>query len=144
MSNLIRLLIADDSAVARRMLSEAVGQEIDIELVGAAKNGNEAIALFHSLKPDVVLLDVEMPVADGLIALKAIRSSGSTTPVIMFSALTVRDGEATLDSLSAGASDYVAKPTGVGHIDKVIQYLRTEVNSRVRIWGHRARLPVEK
>lgn len=137
MNNAIRVMIADDSTVTRRILGEAISRESDMMLVGAATNGEEAISLFRSHKPDVALLDVEMPVINGIEALRAIRATGSLAPVVMFSTLTVRGAEATLDALSAGATDYVAKPTGVGHVDKAIEFLRTEVIPKLRLWGTR-------
>ena len=66
------------------------------------------------MAPDIVTLDVEMPVMDGLTTLKAMRNARPTLPVIMFSTLTERGAEATIDALALGASDYVAKPTGAG------------------------------
>ncbi|MBL8818260.1 MAG: chemotaxis response regulator protein-glutamate methylesterase [Planctomyces sp.] len=137
MTRAIRVMIADDSTVTRRILGEAISRETDMMLVGAATNGEEAIALFRSHKPDVALLDVEMPVINGIEALRSIRATGSQAPIVMFSTLTVRGAEATLDALSAGATDYVAKPTGVGHVDKAIEFLKTEVIPKLRLWGNR-------
>ncbi len=137
MTRAIRVMIADDSTVTRRILGEAISREADMMLVGAATNGEEAIALFRSHKPDVALLDVEMPVINGIEALRSIRATGSQAPIVMFSTLTVRGAEATLDALSAGATDYVAKPTGVGHVDKAIEFLKTEVIPKLRLWGSR-------
>lgn len=137
MGNLIRILVADDSSVTRRIVTEAISAEQDLEIVGAATDGNEAIAFFKAQNPDVVMLDVDMPNLNGIGALKAIRALNESVPIIMFSTLTVKGGEATLDALSAGATDYAAKPTGVGHLDKAIQYLRTEVIPKLRTWGKR-------
>ncbi len=137
MPDLIRVLLADDSTVTRRILTEAISAESDLEVVGAAQNGEEAIAFFRAQKPDVVLLDIDMPGVNGIEALRAIRKISVSIPVIMFSTLTVRGGEATLDALAAGATDYVAKPTGVGHVDKALDYLRGEVIPKIRQWGKR-------
>lgn len=139
MSRNIRVLIADDSTVTRRILLETLSAETDLEVVGAAANGEEAIALFRAQKPDVVLLDVDMPVINGIEALRTIRCINASVPVVMFSTLTVRGGEATLDALAAGATDYVPKPTGVGHVDKAMEYLKMEVVPRLRQWGRRQR-----
>ncbi|MCA9033624.1 MAG: chemotaxis response regulator protein-glutamate methylesterase [Planctomycetaceae bacterium] len=135
MSRFIRVLLADDSTVTRRILMEAISGESDMEVVGAAQNGEEAVALFNAHKPDVALFDVDMPKLNGIEALKAIRMTCQSVPVIMFSTLTVRGGEATLDALASGASDYVAKPTGVGHVDKAMEYLRSDVIPKLRQWG---------
>lgn len=143
MTSSIRTLVADDSTVTRRILTESLTQEADIEIVGAAQDGEEAVAFFKAQKPDVVLLDVDMPTVNGIEALRTIRSLNDSVPVIMFSTLTVKGGEATLDALSSGATDYVAKPSGVGHIDKAREYIRKEVVPRIRLWGSRykSRLP---
>ena len=108
-----------------------------MDIVGAAQDGEEAIAFFKAQKPDVVLLDVDMPNVNGIEALKAIRKINDSVPVIMFSTLTVKGGEATLDALAAGATDYAAKPTGVGHLDKAMAYLKQEVVPKIRMWGTR-------
>lgn len=144
MSSIIRVLIADDSSVTRRIVSEAIQREPDMELVGAAQDGEEAISFFKSQKPDLVLLDVDMPTLNGIEALKAIRKLHDSVPVIMFSTLTVKGGEATLDALSAGATDYVPKPTGVGHLNKAMDYLRQELIPKVRMWGARFKSRQEK
>ncbi len=78
MNNAIRVMIADDSTVTRRILGEAISREPDMMLVGAATNGEEAISLFRSHKPDVALLDVEMPVINGIEALRAIRATAAS------------------------------------------------------------------
>lgn len=137
MSSIIRVLIADDSSVTRRIVSEAILREPDMELAGAAQDGEEAIAFFKSQKPDLILLDVDMPTLNGIEALKAIRRLSDSVPVVMFSTLTVKGGEATLDALAAGATDYVAKPTGVGHLNKAMDYLRQELVPKIRMWGAR-------
>ncbi len=144
MSKSIRVLIADDSSVTRRIVSESLSREADLKIVGAAQDGEEAIAYFRAHKPDVVLLDVDMPNINGIEALKAIRKLNDSVPVIMFSTLTVRGGEATLDALAAGATDYAAKPTGVGHLDKAMSYLKQEVVPRIRMWGSRYKVRQEK
>ena len=132
-----RILIADDSSVTRRIITAALNQESDIEIVAVARDGQETVDLVRANDPDVVILDVDMPGMNGIEALRAIRETHPTLPVIMFSTLTVKGGEATLDALAAGATDYVAKPTGVGHLDKAIGYLRQEIVPRIRHWGTR-------
>lgn len=137
MSNIIRVVIADDSSVTRRIVSEVISREPDMELVGSAQDGEEAISFFKSQKPDLVLLDQDMPTLNGIEALKAIRKIADSVPVIMFSTLTVKGCETTLDALSCGATDYVPKPTSVGHLHKTMDYLRQELVPKVRMWGAR-------
>lgn len=144
MSKLIRVLIADDSSVTRRIVTEALNLESDMEIVGAAQDGEEAIAYFKAQKPDVILLDIDMPTVNGIEALKTIRGINDSIPVVMFSTLTVRGGEATLDALAAGATDYVAKPSGAGHVDKALAFLKQEVIPKIRLWGNRYKARAEK
>lgn len=106
----IRVLVVDDSVVMRRILSDVVGADPALEVAGCAANGQIALSLLKQLAPDIVTLDVEMPVMDGLATLRAMRAEQHTCPVIMFSSLTERGAEATIDSLALGASDYVTKP----------------------------------
>ena len=110
------MLVVDDSVVMRRLLSDAISSDPELEVAGYAANGQIALAMFDQVSPDMVTLDVEMPVMDGLATLKAMRAAGRMLPVIMFSTLTERGAEATIDSLALGASDYVAKPTGAGSL----------------------------
>jgi two-component system chemotaxis response regulator CheB len=84
------------------------------------------------VNPDIVILDVEMPVLDGLATLREIRKLYSKLPVIMFSALTERGAEATLDALALGATDYFAKPTGAGGLDASLQVIREELIPEIK------------
>src|SRR5436190_3661778 len=84
------------------------------------------------VKPDVVILDVEMPEMDGLTTLKELRKAYPRLPVIMFSALTERGAEATLDALSLGATDYFTKPTNVGGLDASLEVIRNELIPEIK------------
>lgn len=128
----IRVLIADDAVVIRRMVSDCLGADPDIEVVGTAPNGQIALAKIPQVNPDVVTLDVEMPVMDGLQTLAAIRKVYPKLPVIMFSTLTERGATTTLDALSLGASDYVAKPANSGSVAVSIQRIREELIPKIR------------
>lgn len=107
-----RILIVDDSAVMRAVLRRAITSDKRIEVVATAANGAFALRILESFRPDLVLLDVEMPVMDGLCTLKQMRATGWLTPVIMCSSLTHRGARVTIEALASGASDYVAKPLG--------------------------------
>ena len=111
----IRVLVVDDSVVMRRLLSEVISSDPELEVAGYAANGQIALALFDQVCPDIVTLDVEMPVMNGMETLRAMRSARRMLPVIMFSTLTERGAEATIDALALGASDYVAKPVDSGY-----------------------------
>ena len=103
-----RILIVDDSTFFRRRIKQILEQDSELEVVGEAKNGQEALSQVISLKPDVVTMDVEMPVMDGITAVKRIMVSNAV-PIIMFSSLTHEGAQATLDALDAGALDFIPK-----------------------------------
>ena len=128
----IRVLVVDDSVVMRRLLSEAVSSDPGMEVAGYAANGRIALALMDQVAPDIVTLDVEMPVMDGLNTLKAMRAAGRTLPIIMFSTLTERGAEATIDALASGASDYVAKPAGTGDYNAARERIREAPVPRIK------------
>jgi two-component system chemotaxis response regulator CheB len=111
-ANRTRILIVDDSAVMRSLLRSVVCSDANLEVAGTAADGASALNSIPSAHPDLILLDVEMPVMDGLITLKELRSRGHKMPVIMCSSLTQRGAKVTIEALAGGASDYVAKPTG--------------------------------
>ncbi|MFM1904829.1 MAG: hypothetical protein RLZZ440_2729 [Planctomycetota bacterium] len=128
----IRVLICDDSATIRSILSATLASDPGMRIAGTAINGQACLdSLAAGDLPDVVLLDVEMPVMDGLTALKEIRRRYPRLPVVMFSSLTERGAKATVDALVAGANDYVAKPAGLAP-DEVAARIRGEVIGRIR------------
>jgi two-component system chemotaxis response regulator CheB len=104
----IRLVVVDDSAFMRKAIENMVKKDPEIEIVGTAKNGIEAVNLVKTLKPDVMTLDIEMPQMDGLTALKKIMDE-NPLPVIMVSSLTTEGAEATLKALDLGAVDFIPK-----------------------------------
>jgi two-component system chemotaxis response regulator CheB len=107
----IRILVVDDSAVMRSLLRSVIATDNSLEIAGTAADGESALRLIESLRPDLVLLDVEMPVMDGLQTLRQMRARNLRPPVIMCSALTQRGARVTIESLASGAADYVAKPS---------------------------------
>ncbi len=106
-----RVLLVDDAVVVRKALSLAIEQDRDLEVAGTAVNGRVALVKFAALKPDIVLLDIEMPEMDGLETVRELRKIDTRVPIIMFSTLTERGASATLEALSLGATDYVTKPS---------------------------------
>jgi len=103
-----RILIVDDSTFFRRRIKQILEADTDFVVVGEAKNGQEALTLVASLKPDVVTMDIEMPIMDGITAVKRIMAS-HPVPIIMFSSLTQEGAQATFDALDAGALDFLPK-----------------------------------
>lgn len=128
----IRVLVVDDSAVVRRTVTEELSADPDIEIAGTAANGQIAIAKLTQVNPDLVTLDVEMPEMDGLAALRQIRKTHPSLPVIMFSALTERGASATLDALALGASDYFTKPAGPGGLEESRRLIRDELAPAIK------------
>ncbi|MGE0758145.1 MAG: response regulator [Pirellulaceae bacterium] len=102
----IRVLVVDDSVVIRRLLTDILSQDPDIEVVGTAPNGRIALSKLTQVNPDLVTLDIEMPELDGLETLPELRKIAPRLPVIMFSTLTERGAGATLEALARGATDY--------------------------------------
>lgn len=128
----IRVLIVDDAVVIRRMLSDCLATDPSLEVVGTAPNGRIALQKMEQVNPDVVTLDMEMPVMDGLTTLTELRKVYPRLPVIMFSTLTERGAIATLDALTRGASDYVTKPANVGSVTTAMQRIREELVPKIR------------
>ncbi|OYP36319.1 chemotaxis response regulator protein-glutamate methylesterase [Rhodopirellula sp. MGV] len=141
MSNEIRVLLCDDSAVMRRLLRASMQSEPCLNVVFEAENGREAVDNVKSVKPDVIIMDVEMPVMDGVDAVREIRKLSRSVPIIMFSSLTSRGAEASLDAIEAGASDFATKPVGAGHITKAMASVRRELIPKLLQWTRRA--PIE-
>ena len=128
----IRILVVDDSLVVRRMLSDTLSGDRALEVAGPASDGRIALAKISLLKPDLITLDIEMPVMDGLEALVEVRKLYPKLPVIMFSTLTEHGAAATLDALSLGASDYVTKPTNTGSPAAAIEHIRIELIPKIK------------
>ncbi|HJZ91240.1 MAG TPA: chemotaxis response regulator protein-glutamate methylesterase [Gemmataceae bacterium] len=137
----VRVLIVDDAVVFRRLVAEELSADPAIEVVGTAANGRIALAKLTQVNPDLVILDIEMPVLDGLATLREIRKSQPKLPVIMFSALTERGAAVTLDALALGASDYFAKPSGVGGLDASRQIIRDELIPEIKALCGRTSVP---
>lgn len=128
----IRVLIVDDSTVVRRLLSDALGSDPELEIAGTAPNGKIALDKLSQINPDVVTLDIEMPIMDGLTTLGNLRKTYPKLPVIMFSTLTQRGAVDTLNALSLGASDYVTKPSNVGSVTAGIAAVKTELIPKIK------------
>jgi two-component system, chemotaxis family, protein-glutamate methylesterase/glutaminase len=128
----IRVLVVDDSVVVRRLLIEALTSDPAIEVAGSAADGQIALAKIPLLRPDLVTLDVEMPVISGLETLREIRKLYPKLPVIMFSTLTERGAATTLDALSLGASDYVTKPQTVAGPEQARARIQAELIPKVK------------
>ena len=128
----IRILVVDDSVVIRKLLTSALGELPDMEVVTTAAHGKIALAKLEQHSIDVVILDVEMPEMDGIQTLKQIRKGWPRLPVIMFSTRTERGASATIEALTHGASDYVTKPSNVGSVVVAMARIRDEMAPTIR------------
>jgi len=127
-----RILIVDDSAVIRSLLRSVLSAHGSFEVAGTAADGASALQILETLRPDLVLLDVEMPVLDGLVTLRQLRARGHKMPVIMCSSLTQRGARVTLEALAGGASDYVGKPTGQATREAAMRALSAELIPKIQ------------
>ena len=134
---MIRVLIADDSAFMRKVLSDLFVKQADFEVVGTAMNGKDAITKVKKLKPDLLTMDVNMPVMDGLNALAVIMEE-SPIPVIMISSLTHEGTEATIRALSLGAIDFISKTGGsISRIDTIEDEILTKCRNAAKANVHK-------
>ncbi|MFO0690618.1 MAG: chemotaxis response regulator protein-glutamate methylesterase [Myxococcota bacterium] len=127
----IRVLVVDDSTVVRRIVTKVLGDDPRIEVVGAVVNGKVALEKLESLRPDLLTLDLEMPVMGGLETLAALRARGIKLPVIVFSAADQAGAVGALEALQAGASDYVTKPSQLARIADAVDTLRAELIPKI-------------
>jgi two-component system chemotaxis response regulator CheB len=104
----VRVLVVDDSVFYRHRVVKALNAEKDLVVVGEASNGLEAVELAKQLLPDVITMDVSMPVMDGVSAVRRIMAD-RPTPILMFSSLTTKGAQATFDAMDAGAADFLTK-----------------------------------
>lgn len=107
-----RVLIIDDSMLVRQIVGDVLRRIPDVEVAGEARNGQVGLELMKQLEPDLMILDIEMPVMDGLTLLSEKKKLGNKTPVMMLSSLTQTGADITMKALEAGAMEFVPKPAG--------------------------------
>ena len=125
------MLVVDDAAVVRRLVMDALAADPDLEVVGAVENGRVALDRIPKLQPDIIVLDIEMPVMGGLETLVNIRRAYSRLPVIVFSSDTRPGAEATLDALWLGANDYVTKSHAASPA-QAVRHIHSELAPRIK------------
>lgn len=135
----LRVLVVDDTIMYRKVVGDILAEMPGIEVVGTANNGKIALTRIASLKPDLITLDVEMPIMDGLETLQEIQKSHPDVGVIMLSTLTKRGSEITMRALELGAFDFIAKPDAAGREENV-QILRNAIGPRVKAFAKRLEL----
>src|SRR4051794_6853962 len=132
----IRVMVVDDAVVVRSLLSRWIDETPGLKLVAAARNGREALEQLDHAKPDIVVLDVEMPELDGISTLPILLQRRRDLSVIMASALTRDHAEVTLKALSLGAADYIPKPANEGGVMTSASFQR-ELIEKIRALGQR-------
>jgi len=134
----LRVLVVDDAVTVRRLVRDAFAGDPQLEVAGEARTGREALDRIGVLRPDAVVLDLEMPVMNGLDTLVALRRDHPRLPVIVFSAATRHGASATIEALWLGANDCVAK-TSTGGTRAAIRLIRSELAPRIKALCARAR-----
>lgn len=134
----IRVMICDDSAVVRGLLSRLIESDPEFEIAATAANGEAAIRTLQRGPVDVIVLDVEMPVMDGLTALPKLLAVDRNVQIIVASTLTTRNAQVSLQALSAGAADYVPKPSSSSELNGSSDF-RRDLLEKIRVLGQRAR-----
>jgi two-component system chemotaxis response regulator CheB len=130
----IRVLIVDDAATIRSALKIMIRHEPDMEVVGAAVNGMDAVRLAAETRPDIVLMDIEMPVMDGIDATEAIMDT-NPVPILIFSSVAEEAAPRTLEALGRGAVDFITKDGTTTAVD--IGRLREKLLAKIREFGRR-------
>jgi len=136
----LRVMIVDDAIVVRGLFARWIEAEPDLELVASLRNGREAVDAIDRIKPDVVVLDVDMPELDGISALPQLLTKRPGVTIIMASTLTRRNAEISLRALALGATDYITKPSSQNEINAAPDFHR-DLIEKIRGLGRRASKP---
>ena len=131
----IKVLVVDDTIVYRKIVSEALAGVPGVEVVSTASNGRIALSRIGALKPDLLVLDIEMPEMNGLEVLGAIKEKSLDVGAIVLSALTVKGGELTMKALELGAFDFVTKPEGAS-ADESREQIKGTLVPLVKAYSH--------
>jgi two-component system chemotaxis response regulator CheB len=129
MGEKIKVLIVDDAAFMRKAIADVLGRDPEIEVVGTARNGLEGLEAIKSLRPDVITLDIDMPVMDGLTGIRHIMIE-SPVPIVVLSSL-FTDGAITFDALRLGVVDFIPKPSGAVSTD--IEKSQNQLIDRIKL-----------
>ncbi len=135
----IKVLVVDDTIMYRKIVSDILKSLPGVEVVGTANNGKIALSRIRTLKPDLVTLDVEMPVMNGLETLLAIQKEGYEVECLMLSSVTERGSEVTMKALELGAFDFILKPDKDSQ-EENYRYLESELSRRLKVFGQQRQL----
>lgn len=126
----IKVLTVDDSALMRKIISDMINEETDMEVIGTARNGEDLLDKLSKGMPDIITLDVEMPKMDGITALRELKKRNINIPVIVLSSISKTGTQLTMDCLQAGAFDFLPKPSGTISLD--INKVKVELIEKIR------------
>lgn len=126
-----KILLVDDSAVIRGLLTKLIDGQPGLDVVGTASNGKMGVEKVRALDPDLVVLDIEMPVMTGLEAVVEIRKTNKNVPIVMFSTLTEVGADAAITALELGASDYATKPQSSGSMVKALEAVKDDLVAKI-------------
>lgn len=128
---LIKVLVVDDSALMRKIISDMISSQDDMEVIQTAKNGQDLMLKLENVKPDIITLDVEMPIMDGISTLREMKRRNLDIKVIVLSSVDGNAADITMNCLQEGAFDFVAKPSGEISLD--INKVEEELISKIRV-----------
>ena len=135
----LRILVVDDTIMYRKVISDILTEIPGVEVVGTASNGKMALSRIASLRPDVITLDVEMPIMNGLETLEVLQKEHPEVGAIMLSTLTKRGSEVTMKALELGAFDFIAKPDADARQENIL-FLKNALTPRIKAYGNRLEL----
>ncbi|WAI01037.1 chemotaxis-specific protein-glutamate methyltransferase CheB [Methanogenium organophilum] len=130
---MLRVLIVDDSVFIRTVLSDLLNRDPEIEVIGTACNGVEALPMIEELKPDILTLDMQMPQMDGIETLKQISHQSYRPKILVLSTLTSRDADLTYTALRLGADDFMLKPRNISKVRGIENELTTKLKQIISI-----------
>lgn len=126
----IKVIVVDDSVLMRKIISDMLNSDSEIEVVAVAKNGQDLLDKLQTISVDLITLDIEMPVMDGITTLKELKNQRIKVPVIMLSSVSKMGTRLTMDSLAAGAFDFIPKPGGTISLD--IDKIKDELIMKIK------------
>lgn len=130
--NKIRILVVDDSVLIRKLMTDILFEDEELNVVGAAANGRLALSMIPQLNPDLITLDFQMPELNGMETLVELRKQYPRLPVVMVSSYTEKGAVETIEALSRGANDYVQKPSQTGSFESAKKKMKTELIPKIK------------
>lgn len=137
-----KVMVVDDSALMRKIISDMINEQEDMEVVATGRNGGELLEKIHKINPDVITMDLEMPKMDGMTALNNLKNKNIQIPVIILSSISNRGANMTMDCLEKGAFDFLAKPSGNISLD--IKKVKDDLIEKIRVAYSSKRQNAEK